>query len=105
MLLTPLMLSHIVCPACTPCLVLSCRRETLRVHNVVPELVREAAQDIELEGYAVSQGTTLYLPLHTVIANDPRWLQDEPDVFRPERMLTPQGKKPGDQMSFGYGPR
>lgn len=32
-------------------------------------------------------------------------LQDNPDVFMPERMLTPEAQKSGDQMPFGYGPR
>jgi cytochrome P450 len=37
--------------------------------------------------------------------NDPRWVNDAPQQFKPERMLTPAGQKPGWQMPFGYGPR
>lgn len=81
------------------------RRETLRLNNVVSGLMRKAAEDIEIGGYQVPAGTTLYLPLTHVALNDPRWVDDAPELFRPERMLTPEGMKPGALMPFGHGPR
>eukprot|EP00878_Enallax_costatus_P002591 GHUV01002773.1.p1 GENE.GHUV01002773.1~~GHUV01002773.1.p1 ORF type:complete len:523 (+),score=179.47 GHUV01002773.1:316-1884(+) len=80
-------------------------RETLRLNNVVAGLMRKAAKDIEIGGYQIPEGTTLYLPLTHVALNDPRWVDDEPQTFKPERMMTPEGLKPGAQMPFGHGPR
>lgn len=37
--------------------------------------------------------------------NDPRWVNDDPHAFRPERMMTAEGQKSGWQMPFGHGPR
>lgn len=73
--------------------------------NVVSGLMRSAAKDIEIGGYQVPKGTTLYLPLTHVAMTDPRWIDDEPEKFKPERMMTAEGQKPGAQMPFGHGPR
>eukprot|EP00878_Enallax_costatus_P032359 GHUV01035559.1.p1 GENE.GHUV01035559.1~~GHUV01035559.1.p1 ORF type:complete len:428 (+),score=123.78 GHUV01035559.1:560-1843(+) len=80
-------------------------RETLRLRNVVPQIQRVAAADLELGGYHVPEGTALLLPLNHLNKHDPRWIADQPDAFRPERMLTAEGQKPGCQVSFGHGPR
>ncbi|KAF6251646.1 cytochrome P450 [Scenedesmus sp. NREL 46B-D3] len=80
-------------------------RETLRLRNVIPGLHRVAARDIELGGYAVPAGTLLYSPLHLLTKSDPRWIDEVPEAFRPERMMTAQAHKPGWQLSFGHGPR
>lgn len=68
-------------------------------------MFRSAGKDFVLEGYQVKQDTMLYLPLSHLALTDPRWLQDEPAAFKPERMLTPEGQKQGSQVPFGYGPR
>ncbi|KAF6255323.1 cytochrome P450 [Scenedesmus sp. NREL 46B-D3] len=57
-------------------------RETLRLSNVA-----------------------MAIPFIQLAKNDPRWLDDEPEQFRPERMLTPEGLKPGWLMPFGHAPR
>ncbi|KAF6258855.1 cytochrome P450 [Scenedesmus sp. NREL 46B-D3] len=80
-------------------------RETLRLNNVVAGLMRQAAKDFEMGGYRVPEGTVLYLPLTHLALNDPRWLQQQPEAFVPERMMTPEGMKQGGQMPFGHGPR
>lgn len=65
-----------------------------------------ASKDFELDGYLVPKGTVLLLPLTYLALSDERWA-DEGDAraFRPERMLTAEGMKPGAQMPFGHGPR
>jgi hypothetical protein len=80
-------------------------RETLRRDPVVTGLQRVAAKDFQLSGYKVPKGKLLMLPLKYVGAHDARFEQDNPDVFMPERMLTAEAQKKGDQMPFGYGPR
>jgi cytochrome P450 len=57
-------------------------RETLRLSNVVASLPVEAAQDLQLGGYAVPAGTSMSIPFIQLAKNDPRWLQDEPEMFR-----------------------
>uniref|UniRef100_A0A383WDQ0 Cytochrome P450 n=1 Tax=Tetradesmus obliquus TaxID=3088 RepID=A0A383WDQ0_TETOB len=80
-------------------------RETLRLHNVVSGLMRQAAKDFELGGYSVPKGTVLYLPVTHVGLQDPRFLEQHPEAYAPERFMTPEGQKPGAQMPFGHGPR
>jgi hypothetical protein len=53
----------------------------------------------------VPEGTILYLPLTHVALNDPRFVEQQPEAFIPERMLTPEGMKQGAQIPFGHGPR
>ena len=44
---------------------------------------RENIEPIELGGYTIPAGTTVFMPQWT-IHRDPRWF-DEPESFRPER--------------------
>lgn len=67
--------------------------------------MRKAAKDFQLGDYRVPEGTPLLLPLTHLALNDPRFADDEPAAFKPERMLTPEGLKPGALMPFGHGPR
>lgn len=68
-----------------------------------------AAQDLNLGGYKVPEGTPVLMPLDYVAAHDERWLGQQgdlhPEAFNPDRMMTEEGSKPGAQMPFGYGPR
>lgn len=84
-------------------------RETLRLDPVVVGLMRTAVRDFDLGGYRVPAGKWLLLPLKWLASRDARWVDAEgglaPDRFCPERMLTPEGLKPGDLMPFGHGPR
>ncbi|KAF6256199.1 cytochrome P450 [Scenedesmus sp. NREL 46B-D3] len=85
-------------------------RETLRLNNVVAGLMRQAAKDFEMGGYRWGEGVgarghrAVPAPDHLAL-NDPRWLQQQPEAFVPERMMTPEGMKQGGQMPFGHGPR
>jgi hypothetical protein len=55
--------------------------------------------------FRVPAGTVLYLPLTHLALSDPRFAQQHPEAFLPERMMTPEGLKQGAQIPFGHGPR
>jgi cytochrome P450 len=57
--------------------------ETLRVYPTVWMVGREAIEPVELGGYLIPPGTTLFMP-QWVIHRDSRWF-DDADAFRPER--------------------
>jgi cytochrome P450 len=57
--------------------------ETLRIYPTVWMVGRENLEPIELGGYTIPTGTTVFMPQWT-IHRDARWF-DEPDSFRPER--------------------
>ncbi len=57
--------------------------ETLRVFPTVWVVGREAIEPVELDGYLIPAGTTVFMP-QWVIHRDSRWY-DDPEVFRPER--------------------
>ncbi len=57
--------------------------ETLRVYPTVWMVGRENTEPVELGGFPIPVGTTLFMP-QWVIHRDARWF-DDPDVFRPER--------------------
>jgi len=57
--------------------------ETLRVYPTVWMVGREATEPVELGGYRIPAGTTVFMP-QWVIHRDSRWF-DDPEVFRPER--------------------
>jgi cytochrome P450 len=79
--------------------------ETLRVYPTVWVLGREAIEPVELGGYQIRPGTTLFMP-QWVIHRDPRWF-DAPETFRPERWLDPGIQKLHRYayFPFGGGPR
>jgi cytochrome P450 len=57
--------------------------ETLRLYPPGWMLGREAIETIELGGYRIPKGTTVFMPAY-VIHRDPRWFND-PEAFRPQR--------------------
>ncbi len=57
--------------------------ETLRLYPAGWMIGREAIEPVELGGYRIPTGTTVFMS-PWVVHRDPRWF-DEPDVFRPER--------------------
>jgi cytochrome P450 len=57
--------------------------ETLRVLPTVWTIGREAIEPVELGGYRIPAGMTVFMP-QWVIHRDARWF-DDPEVFRPER--------------------
>ncbi len=79
--------------------------ETLRVYPTVWMVGREAIEPVELAGYSIPVGTTIFMP-QWVIHRDARWF-DDPDAFRPERW---EGGLMGRihryaYFPFGGGPR
>ncbi|MFI5454866.1 MAG: cytochrome P450 [Isosphaerales bacterium] len=57
--------------------------ETLRVYPTVWMVGREAIEPVELGGYRIPAGTTVFMP-QWVVHRDSRWY-DDPEEFRPER--------------------
>lgn len=57
--------------------------ETLRVYPTVWVIGREAIEPVDLGGYVIPPGTTVFMP-QWVIHRDRRWF-DHPEAFHPER--------------------
>jgi cytochrome P450 len=57
--------------------------ETLRFYPTVWVIGREPIEPVELGGYLIPTGTTVFMP-QWVIHRDGRWF-DDPEAFRPER--------------------
>jgi cytochrome P450 len=79
--------------------------ETLRVYPTVWMVGREAVEGVELGGYRLPSGTTVFMP-QWVVHRDSRWF-DEPEVFRPERWAEGliQRIPRYSYFPFGGGPR
>jgi cytochrome P450 len=79
--------------------------EALRVMPTVWLLGREAVEPVEVGGYLVPKGTTLWMS-QWVIHRDPRWY-DEPEAFRPERWADGLARRIHRYayFPFGGGPR
>jgi cytochrome P450 len=57
--------------------------ETLRIYPTVWMIGREAIEPVELDGYRIPAGTTVFMP-QWVVHRDCRWY-DDPEEFRPDR--------------------
>lgn len=79
--------------------------EALRLYPPAWMLGREANEPLELGGYRIAKGTTIFLT-SCVIHRDPRWF-DDPDAFRPERWVNGllQRIPRYAYFPFGGGPR
>jgi len=79
--------------------------EAMRVYPPVYLIGREATRDLELGGYRVRRGTTIFMS-QWVSHRDPRYFPD-PEVFRPERWLDGLAKRIPKYAyyPFGGGPR
>lgn len=79
--------------------------ETLRVYPTVWLLGREAIERVELGGYILPRGHTVWLS-QWVVQRDERWFE-EPERFRPERWLDGLAKRLHRYayFPFGGGPR
>ncbi|MFO0950639.1 MAG: cytochrome P450 [Isosphaeraceae bacterium] len=79
--------------------------ETLRLMPTAWLLGREAVEPVEIGGYNVPRGVTLWMS-EWVIQRDPRWF-DDPDAFRPERWADGLSKRIPRYayFPFGGGPR
>ncbi|MGW0246619.1 cytochrome P450 [Nocardia goodfellowii] len=82
----------------------ACFEEALRLQGSAP-LIRIAAADSAVRGYAIPEGAPLVFPL-AVIHRDPRWWRD-PDTFDPSRFHDPSASGPRPALAylpFGAGP-
>lgn len=79
--------------------------EAMRVYPPVYLIGREATTDLELGGYTVRKGTTIFM-CQWVSHRDPRYFP-EPEAFRPERWLDGLAKRLPKYayFPFGGGPR
>jgi cytochrome P450 len=79
--------------------------EAMRVYPPVYLIGREPTTDVELGGYRVRRGTTIFLS-QWVVHRDPQFY-DEPDAFRPERWADGLAKRIPKYayFPFGGGPR
>ena len=79
--------------------------EAMRVYPPVYLIGREATTELELGGYRVKRGTTVFMS-QWVSHRDPRYLGD-PEAFRPERWLDGLAKRLPKYAyyPFGGGPR
>jgi len=80
--------------------------EAMRVYPPVYLIGREATRDLELGGYRVPKGTTLFM-CQWVSHRDPRYFGPDPEAFRPERWLDGLAKRIPKYAyyPFGGGPR
>ncbi|PAA58255.1 hypothetical protein BOX15_Mlig026450g1 [Macrostomum lignano] len=82
-----------------------CVKEALRIYPSVPFFGREAAEDIKVDGYTITAGTTV-LALATQLHRDPEYFP-EPEKFNPDRFLPEavRGRNPYAYVPFSAGPR
>ena len=80
--------------------------EAMRVYPPVYLIGREATRDLELGGYRVKTGTTIFMS-QWVSHRDPRYFGPDPETFRPERWLDGLAKRIPKYAyyPFGGGPR
>lgn len=80
--------------------------EAMRVYPPVYLIGREATCDLELGGYRVRKGTTIFMS-QWVSHRDPRYFGPDPEAFRPERWLDGLAKRIPKYAyyPFGGGPR
>jgi cytochrome P450 len=80
--------------------------ESMRVYPPVYLIGREATRDLELGGYPVRKGTTVFMS-QWVSHRDPRYFGPDPEVFRPERWLDGLARRIPKYAyyPFGGGPR
>ncbi|MBD2000880.1 cytochrome P450 [Leptolyngbya sp. FACHB-541] len=80
-------------------------KESMRLYPPVTEVTREATQDCEIGGYAISKGSTL-IASQWVMHRHPHYFA-EPEVFNPERWNHDLEKQlpRGVYFPFGDGPR
>ncbi len=71
--------------------------ETLRLYPPALAFGRRPIEDITLGGYTIPRGSSIFLSPY-ITQRNPRWFP-EPDVFRPERWMTP-----ADWPKFAYFP-
>lgn len=80
-------------------------KESLRCYPVAWITRRIALEDVEIGGYQIAKGTSVFLS-PWILHHDPRWFEN-PDAFMPERWLKDKAELPSREayIPFGRGPR
>jgi cytochrome P450 len=80
--------------------------EAMRVYPPVYLIGREPLRDMELGGYRIRRGSTVFMS-QWVSHRDPRYFGPDPEAFRPERWLDGLAKRIPKYAyyPFGGGPR
>jgi beta-ring hydroxylase len=78
-----------------------CLRESLRLYSVVPTVVRKTAEDVQLDEYFVSKGSTIMVNIQGMHHNPKYW--PEPQRYKPERFQ--KEPAPYTFLPFVEGPR
>jgi cytochrome P450 len=77
-------------------------QETLRLHPVIPEVIRKLLQPLEIQGFRIPAGTAV--AACTSIVHERSELYPEPHRFKPERFLD-RTFSPFEHFPFGGGSR
>jgi len=81
--------------------------EVLRISSLAPlGLIHRALYDTEFNGFAIKKGTLVIANMYSAHHNPDHWSQ--PELFRPERFLSPSGEKlrnPSQFVPFQVGRR
>ena len=80
--------------------------EIQRLGNIVPlATVHATSEDTNLLGYFIPKGTLVFPNLYSALMDPKHW--DEPESFKPERFLDPDGNVEESlaHIPFGTGPR
>ncbi|XP_049792008.1 cytochrome P450 4C1-like isoform X3 [Schistocerca nitens] len=80
-------------------------KEALRLYPSVPGVSRRVTKEIEVGGYTVPEGCTIFLNIRQTHRDPDQWPNPEcfdPDNFLPDRM---QGRHPYAYVPFSAGPR
>ncbi|CAM8895845.1 unnamed protein product [Rhodiola kirilowii] len=74
-------------------------RETLRLHPSAPLIIRECAEDCQINGYDLKAKTRMLVNVFAVMRDPKEW--KDPDEFVPERFMEESSEKIGEhQMEF-----
>ncbi|MEW5307004.1 MAG: hypothetical protein WDW36_009426 [Sanguina aurantia] len=84
-------------------------RETLRFKPIIAAILRQSSKDFGLGGFLIPKDMIISVAIATILQNDPRWAEEEgalsPLLFNPDRFMTVEGGKAGEQVPFGVGSR
>ncbi len=79
-------------------------KEAMRLYPPAHEIRREPAEDVEIAGFHVPEGSLLILPTWVMHRDERFW--DDPEQFRPVRFLDDDADRPEfAYFPFGGGPR
>ncbi|XP_025265927.1 cytochrome P450 4C1-like [Camponotus floridanus] len=82
-----------------------CLKKTLRIYASVSYISRYTAEDVKLQSYVISAGTSIHLNIFGIHRDPNFW--PNPEVFNPDRFLPDriQARHPYSYLPFSVGPR